>query len=443
MVVAEPVDRSLFDARVALGREWLEHNPTTPEAIAEFYRTTQRLGPELDAWHQTPDRKAWTDIVLHVAQLIGARSAIDIGCGSGHELRALWDAGLVVAGVEPNEALRAQLVPLRTYASIADAPLETADLLVCLDVLEHIPDPEAFLAQVAGRARLGSVLVESTATFDCGTPLHLKENRGWHPGHALEAAGWTLLDSSERVRVWQRLETAAPPKATAVLCAYRNCSLPTMVSLLKLQQAGWRIMPKWGDGLISRARSLIASRWWAETADDVFLMIDDDIVFQPEQAEHLVDLCRNGHDVVSAVYPVRDAGHLALRGTGGDLVFGPNEAPREIRYASTGFLAVHRRVFDALMPTLPWCHVNQPWAFKPLFLPMVVEDLDFVGHNYLSEDWAFCERARAAGFKIWLDPTIVLGHLAQVQLDVVNMVDVENALAGNGPEQQAARLPNG
>lgn len=450
MVVAEPVDHSVKGARAALAEEWLERNPETPADIDKFYRESRHLGRDLEAWHRTPSRQQWTKIVEHVALNIGAKRVIDIGCGRGDELLALTQsAGLIVdvAGVEPNALLR-DFVRSRGICcgpDVANAPIEEADLLLCLDVLEHIPDPEAFLGQVAARARLGCVLIESTATFDCDTPLHLKANRGWHPGHCLEQHGWQLLDQSDRVRVWQRLAVGAEPKSTAVVCAYRTCSIPTMTSLLKLQQAGWRIMPKWGDGLISRARSIIASRWWAETADDVLLMIDDDIVFTPENAEHLVALCRDGHDIVSAVYPVRDAGHLALRGTGatGTLAFGPREQPCEIRYASTGFLAVHRKVLDALMPTLPWCHTNQPWAFKPLFLPMVVEDLDFVGHNYLSEDWAFCERARAAGFKIWLDPTIVLGHLSQVSLNVVNMVDVENALAGDGPDQRAARLPNG
>lgn len=436
MVIAEPraitADEQLTEARAALAREWREFEPLTGEDIAEFYRSSTRMGADLDAWHATADRQKWTEVVQYVAGSTGAQTAVDIGCGAGYELRALKAAGLSVSGVEPNELLRERVRSdgIDCIADVADAPIESADLLVCLDVLEHLPTPWEFLAGVTQRAHLGAVLVETTATHDVGTPLHLATNRGWHPGNVLEQGGWELIDARDRIRVWQRMRLQAEPRTSVLLCAYRNCSIPTMSSMLKLQNEGWRVTVKHGDGLISRARSIVTTRWWAETADDVMLMIDDDVVFEPESAKHLVELCRNGHDIVCAAYPVRDGGHLAIRGLGGGLVFGPDQQPVEIRYAATGFVAIHRRVLDALIPSMPWCHANQPWAFKPLFLPLVLEDHEFVGHNYLSEDWAFCERAHQAGFKIWLDPTIKLGHLAQIEMDVNNMHRVHDALKG-------------
>jgi hypothetical protein len=57
-------------------------------------------------------------------------------------------------------------------------------------VLEHLTDPEAFLTGIAARAPVGCLLFEATATHDATTPLHLAENRGWHPGRALESQGW-------------------------------------------------------------------------------------------------------------------------------------------------------------------------------------------------------------------------------------------------------------
>lgn len=419
-------------ARAALAAEWEAATPTSPEGVAAFYRTSRRLGAELDAWHATPERAAWTRIALHVAKQTESLKALDVGCGAGHDLRALRAAGLAVRGVEPNDALRADIAAagVPCDADAADAPVEDADLLLCFDVLEHVPDPESWLASWASRVRLGAVLLETTATFDTGTPLHLPENRGWHPGRCLEGQGFEKIDERDRLRVWQRVRPAAEERASLLLCAYRACSIQTMMSVLELQKHGWRVTAKHSDGLISRARSTLVSRWWQETADDVFLMVDDDIVFEPAMAERIVALCRNGHDVVCAAYPVRDGGHLAIRGLGGGIEFGPDAPPVEIRYAATGFVAVHRRVVDALVPTLPLCHGNQPWAFRPLFAPFVIEDPPAGGHNYLSEDWAFCELARRAGFRVWLDPAIKLGHLSQVELNVVNMHAVHAALSG-------------
>ena len=43
----------------------------------------------------------------------------------------------------------------------------------------------------------------------------------------------------------------------------------------------------------------------------------------------------------------------------------------------------------------------------------------------LSEDYAFCERARQLGFRVWLDPQTVLLHMSQTAWSVLNMRDVE------------------
>jgi SAM-dependent methyltransferase len=424
-------------ARRAYWQEWADADPQTPEEIHRFYQTSKAQAADLAAWHTHEGRQVWTPLVVHVARELGAKAVVDVGCGIGRELAALEEAlpDIALCGVEPNREILGTLVyrfpndPM--FADVRHAPIEEADLLLCLDMLEHVPDPETFLGSWASRARLGAVLVESTATWDTNTPMHLPSNYGWHPGRCLQSLGYVLVDDRDRLRVWQRVATTGGTVASAILVAYRAVSMPTMRSLLKLQERGWRIGHRWSDGLISRARSIAVSRWWAETADDVFLMIDDDIVFQPADAERLVALCRDGHDIIAAAYPVRDGGHLAISGLKGSVAFGPDEPPLEQRFVSTGFMAVHRRVVDALMPTLPWCHESQPWCFKPLFLPFVIDDPAAGGHNYLSEDWAFVQRARDLGFRAWLDPAIILGHLAQIELNVRNMADIHAAIGAN------------
>ena len=432
MTVTDP-PRSLDEARENLAREWMVAAPSTPEQVREFYRTSQALGDDLDAWHVTdPERKRWTEVLVHVARQAGARCALDVGSGTGRDLAALRvalgdDARLY--GVEPNEALRARTEPVATmYDDVSLAPVEEADILSCFDVLEHVPDPESWLASWAGRARLGAILVETTATHDCGTPLHLEANRGWHPGRCLETLGYDLLDARGRLRVWQRVKQQVEPKASVLLCAYRACSIPTQTSIDKLVMRGWRFIPKWGDGFIARSRAIVTSQWYRETADDVFLMVDDDIVFEPWCAERLVEQCRNGHDIIHAAYPVRDGGHLAIRGLDRPISFGPGQEPQEIKHASTGFLAVHRKVIDAMVRTVPLCHANQSWAFWPIFDTFWIEDEPAGGHSYLSEDWAFVERARQLGFKIWLDPLIKLDHIAQIRVNVDNMRLIDQAV---------------
>ena len=200
---------TLAAARAALAAEWWAKQPRTPDEVLAFYRDAQAQASDQAAWHAMPGRQRWTALLVTIAQRIAAHRVVDIGCGSGHDLRALRAGlgdGAILTGVEPNDRQRAELPPdVMAVPDVAQAPIETADLLICIDVLEHLPDPEAFLAGLAGRARAGAVLFESTATHDDGTPLHLPRNRGWRPLPCLEAHGWRQLEREGRVKVWQRL----------------------------------------------------------------------------------------------------------------------------------------------------------------------------------------------------------------------------------------------
>lgn len=428
MVMVE-MPPTVADARQDLATEWNAAAPRTPLAVWSFYRNANGLRADLDAWHATDERRSWTKALIYVAKRIDAHRVVDIGCGAGHDLRALRDFGLEVSGVEPNVALCSDLIRdgISCDAMVVNAPIEDADLLVCIDVLEHVPDPESFLTAIARRAKLNAVLVETTATHDLGTPLHLPENRGWHPGRALESCGWTKIDEQGRLRVWQRMALQKREQASLILCAYRQLSMPTLTGVLGLVKGNWRILTEAGDALVSRVRSKAVSRWWRENADDVFLMADDDIVFDPSGADWLVKQCRQGHDIICAAYPVHNGAHFALRAPRGEIAFRPDAEPVEIEYAATGFLAVHRRVLDAMIPTLTLCHPDQVWSFWPMFQPMVAapRGLD----EYLSEDWAFCQRARDLGFKVWLDPSVRIGHLSQIELNVANMQAIHAALS--------------
>ncbi len=413
---------------------WGKPAPSPPRAEAALYPGAEGVADDLHAWHATPERRQWTAALVKIAREIEAASAVDVGCGVGHDLLALRAAGVeFLFGVEPNERARHETVVchgISTSVAVSGAPIETADLLVCIDVLEHLPDPESFLDGIAARARVGAFLVEATATTDLGTPLHLASNRGWHPGRCLESRGFALADRLGRLRVWRKVSAQSVGKASVILVAHRDLTVQTHVALGRLDPGCWRLLDKTGDGLVDRARSSVASQWWRETADDVFLMVDDDIVFEPIDANWLLHRCREGLDIVCGAYPVRNGAHFALKTLGPTrLGFGPAVEPVEIRWAGTGFMAVHRRVLDALIPTLPFCHPDQDWGFWPMFLPMIHTDENGLTTE-LSEDWAFCERARRLGFRVWLDGSVRVRHLGQVAIDAANMSAIHAAVTG-------------
>ena len=436
-MVLETGLRSLDEARAALAAEWKRSAPLGADRILRFYETSSCLADDLDAWHQTPERQSWTQMLVHVAQTAEVSRVVDIGCGAGHDLLALREAlpDVALFGVEPNARLRDRLTAfgLTVRPHVEHAPIDMADLLVCVDVLEHIPDPEAFLLSIADEAPVGCLLFEATATHDITTPLHLEKNHGWHPGRVLESVGWVKVDEAGRTRVWQRIEKTGRQTASILLCAYRDASPQTTDAVdrtVRLADGGWRKRIKHGDADIGRARAIIVTQWWTETNDDVFLMVDADIGFTPNDADHVIELCRSGLDIVCGAYPVHNGEHLALRcfpGTG-EIQFGPGNPPVEIEYPSTGFMAVHRRVIDALVERVPLCHASAPWAFYPLFQQPIVRASDTGEWLRLSEDWGFGHAAREIGFRVWLDPTVKLSHLSTIPVSVNNMREVYDAI---------------
>ncbi len=223
--------------------------------------------------------------------------------------------------------------------------------------------------------------------------------------------------------------------ATLIVCAYRSVSLPTHACITRLLTTPgtntWREQIG-GEAGINRARSIQVSKWFRETDEDVFLMVDDDIIYDPEDANGIVDRCRSGFDVIAAAYPTGDASHLAIRPLRGEtkLAFGPDVPPQEMRHVATGFFAVHRRVIAKMIESLPECNSNASWRFWPLFGFGWEDDPEAGGTNNLSEDYWFCTRARDAGFKVYLDCSIGIGHEVLARLNVMNMQLVYHALRG-------------
>ncbi len=176
------------------------------------------------------------------------------------------------------------------------------------------------------------------------------------------------------------------------------------------------------------------------------MWIDADIQFDPAAVDQL-----RAHNlpIVAGIYVKKGQRKLAshvLPGTK-EIVFGKEGGLLEIRFSATGFLLTHRQVYETIREhwALPECNRLFGRPTVPYFMPMVLcaqeprtesqsppsaeqvssavagqetanpssaappELVDT--HWYLAEDFAFSHRARSAGFKIFADTTIRLGHL--------------------------------
>ena len=199
-------------------------------------------------------------------------------------------------------------------------------------------------------------------------------------------------------------------------CIWRSVEVAHLKPLLALlREPDFGYYPQVGDALIDRARSISASYFLRHTDYDVHLSIDSDIVgFTVEDTKKMCELAME-YDIVGGVYVCRSPSQThpaSFYLPGVKVLHAFDHTPVEAKWLATGFLAVHRRVFETLAKDLPLlAEKDGAKAFHPFYLPMLYEDDDVGQMIELSEDWAFCQRAKDAGFKCYIDPAIRLGHI--------------------------------
>lgn len=162
---------------------------------------------------------------------------------------------------------------------------------------------------------------------------------------------------------------------------------------------------------IGMARSKLATEAMRQCPEnyDVFLWLDHDILFNPDDARALVQRLRDStYDVLGVCYPFRSPGAGIIGMPDDDIdeveyyADGPDIVPA--KFLGMGFTAVRRSVFDRLAPL--WPTVYAP-VFESRIHPFFAELV--TAERWEQEDLSFCQRVKDAGMKIgiYTKPRIV------------------------------------
>lgn len=115
---------------------------------------------------------------------LAGRSAIDVGCGAGLLAEPLARMGATVTGVDaaPENIAAAQghaagqgLTIHYHAGELSALPAATFDLVTSMEVVEHVTDPAAFIAELAARLAPGGLMILSTPNRTALSKLLLVE----------------------------------------------------------------------------------------------------------------------------------------------------------------------------------------------------------------------------------------------------------------------------
>lgn len=145
-----------------------------PEEIAKFEKLASRWwdpNSEFKPLHDiNPLRADWID----ERAAVSGKTVLDVGCGGGLLCEALAHRGAQVTGIDMGEAPLsvARLHQLEsgvevdyfqsTAESLAEERAGSFDVVTCLEMLEHVPDPSHVIQACADLCRPGGDLFFST-----------------------------------------------------------------------------------------------------------------------------------------------------------------------------------------------------------------------------------------------------------------------------------------
>lgn len=184
-------------------------------------------------------------------------------------------------------------------------------------------------------------------------------------------------------------------------------------NLITCARAGVNLIidPLVGCSLICRARQDMTQKFLKDNPNCThFFQLDDDVELPPDA---ILKLVQSGHDVVGGMYPHKStAGTIALRGIKPYKISDYGDECVEVAYLSTGCFMQTREVVQKA-----WDHytdlkysanldpkVSTDTERRALYMPYIHDD------EYLSEDWAYCQRLIDMGEKIYVHNGVRCPH---------------------------------
>ena len=146
-----------------------------PEEMEAFYNSEY----DLTSYFSPITKKRYHDILNTLEKYRRTNKLLDVGCGYGFFLEVAKEKGWEVQGIEYNQkcidACRRKEIDV-LQGDLRDLALEenSFDVVVCIELIEHLSFPKMFLQEVRKLLRSGGAVYLSTPNFNSLARLRLK-----------------------------------------------------------------------------------------------------------------------------------------------------------------------------------------------------------------------------------------------------------------------------
>lgn len=213
------------------------------------------------------------------------------------------------------------------------------------------------------------------------------------------------------------------------------------------------------DSLISRVRNVHMSVFLNEYPEcDYFMSFDSDLTILNHYGNNNIfsKLVAHDLDFVGGLYSIKKPG---VKRCASIFMGGPQEVDfdsglKEMRWLSSGCWCVKRSAAQKMADAYPELVYDgddnaHGQKIHGLYIPFIYDmtsenfpevDPDKPFKKYLSEDWAFCERWKRLGGKIYADTSIALEHIGKFPYKLWNIEAQVNS-AQESVEDPSNHLP--
>ncbi len=215
-----------------------------------------------------------------------------------------------------------------------------------------------------------------------------------------------------------------------------DISVATLMGVMDLKARNynfaWRVK---GGGGYARTRNVLAYDFLKEKKAPYMIILDRDIKFTRWDIDKLLEDMKEGYHLIGGCYPIKDGTRLATCG-----YVNVDGGINEVEWLATGFGAISRELLEKMVDELklPLLQEGEWSESYPFFEDHAAKDKN--GRwMFLSEDYAFCEKARKVGVKPYLDTKIQVGHIGNklyTVKDVMHSVNTKKLHKGLATENK-------